>query len=143
MKGSLRLYLPAICILIAGVGCSKPQPIVPRSPVPAGTVLIQFTRRVEGPLELTIDGSRIPVQKISRKKCMHLEVSGLIEGRHHFVLMSALEAFGPDQFDVDLAPAKGEFKVLISQELKSVLYGTPEPSPAATGIPGVQARLER
>ncbi len=142
MKGSLRLVLPATCILWAGLACGKPQPIVPARPVPAGTVLFQFTRKVVGPIELTIDGTRVPVVKVGKKQCRRLEVSGLALGRHRFVLLSPLEAFGPDQIDLELGAAKGEFKVLFAQELKSVLYGSPEPMPAASGIPGVQARLQ-
>jgi hypothetical protein len=142
MKSSLRWVLPATCIVLAGLACGKPQAIKPSRPVPAGTVLFQFTKKVEGPLELTIDGSRVPVAKVSKKKCLHLEVSGLSLGKHRFVLLSPLEAFGPDQIEVELGAGQGEFRVLFSQELKSVLYGNPEPAPAATGIPGVQARLE-
>ena len=142
MKGSLRLVLPAICIVLSGLACGKPQPIVPRRPVPAGTVLFQFTKKIIGPVELTIDGSRVPVAKAGKKKFRRLEVTGLALGRHRFVLLSPLEAFGPDQIEVELTPGRGEFKVLFAQELKSVLYGSPEPTPAAGGIAGVQARLE-
>jgi len=142
MKGSLRLLLPATCILVAGLACGKPQPIVPGRPVPAGTVLFQFTKKILGPVELTIDGSRVPVTRAGKKKFRRLEVSGLALGRHRFVLLSPLEAFGPDQIEVELAPGQGQFRVLFAQELKSVLYGSPEPTPAAGGIPGVQARLE-
>jgi len=142
MKGSLRLVLPATCILLAGLACGKPQPIVPPRPVPAGTVLFQFTRKVIGPIDLSVDGIRVPVVKVGKKKFRRLEVSGLALGKHRFVLLSPLEAFGPDQIDLDLGAAKGEFKVLFAQELKSVLYGSPEPMPAANGIPGVQARLQ-
>jgi len=42
---------------------------------------------------------------------------------------------------VELGAANGEFKVLFAQELNSVLYGKPEPLPAYSGIPGVQAQL--
>ena len=143
MKGSLRLFLPATCILLAGLACGKPQPIVAGRPLPAGTVLFQFTKKIQGPVELTIDGSRIPVTKAAKKKTFRrMEVTGLAPGAHRFVLLSPLEAFGPDQIDLQLGAASGEFKVLFAQELKSVLYGSPEPTPAASGIPGVQARLE-
>jgi len=142
MRGSLRLVLPATCIVCAGLACGRPQPIVPSKPVPAGTVLFQFTQKVEGPLELTIDGIRVNVGKESKKKCKHLEVSGLAPGRHRFVMLSPLEAFGPDQIEVELGAGRGEFRVVFAQNLKSVLYGSPEPVPAAAGIPGVQARLQ-
>ena len=143
MKGSLRLLLPAGLVVLTGLACGKPQPIVPGRPVPAGTVLFQFTKKVVGPLELTIDGIRTPVVKVGKKnKCRRLEISGLALGKHRFVLLSPLEAFGPDQIEVDLGAGQGAFKVLFSQELKSVLYGSPEPAPAASGIPGVQARLQ-
>ena len=142
MKASLSLILPATCIVLAGLACAKPQPIVPRKPVAADTALFQFTRPVVGPLDLTIDGNRVAVEKISRKKCRHLEVSGLAKGRHRLVLLSPLEAFGPDQIELELDGTQGQFMVLFAQEINSVLYGKPEPMPAATGIPGVKARLQ-
>ena len=80
MKGTLRLLLPATCIL-AGLACGKPQPIVAGRPLPAGTVLFQFTRKIQGPVELTIDGSRIPVARQGKKKFRRLEVTGLARAR--------------------------------------------------------------
>jgi len=142
MKGSLSQVLLAICITCVGLACRKPQAIMPSKPVPPGTVLLMFTRKVEGPVELTVDGTRIPVEKVSRKKCSRLEVTGLAQGKHQFILLSPLEAFGPDQVDVDLGPQNGEYRVLFSQQFRSVLYGKPEPAPAASGIPGVKARLQ-
>jgi hypothetical protein len=143
MKGSLRLLLPAGLVVLTGLACSKPQPIVPKKPVASGSVLMYFTKKVTGPVELTIDGTRIPVTREGRRtRFRHLEVDGLAQGPHRLILMSALEAFGPDQFDVDLGPGPGEFRVLFAQDLKSVLYGSPEPMPATEGLPGVRARLE-
>ena len=52
-------------------------------------------------------------------------MSGLAPGRHRFVLLSPLEAFGPDQVEVELGSGQGEFRVLFAQDLKSVLYGKP------------------
>ena len=142
MKGSLRLVLPATCAVLAGMACGKPQPIVPSKPVPAGTALFQFTQKVRGPIELTIDGTRVPVEQArGNKKCARLDVSGLAQGKHHFVFLSTVEAFSPDQFDLDLGGAQGAFKVLFTQDFQAVLYGTPEPAPVAAGLPGVQARL--
>jgi hypothetical protein len=145
MKGSLSWFLPASLVILVGMGCGKPHPIVAKQPVPSGTALFYFTQKVQGPLDLTIDGIRIPVEKAgrkSKKKCRHLEVSGLSQGPHRFVLMSPLEAFGPDQFELELGSGRGEFKVIYAQNMKSVLYGSPEPVPPASGFPGVKAQLE-
>lgn len=142
MKGMPMRTALACCLVLAGLGCAKPKALKPRKPVPAGTVEFQFTHKVKGPIDLTVDGIRIPVQA-SGKKCLHLYVRGLPLGKHHLALLSALEAFGPDQVDVDLKEDKGEFVVLFSQEFNSVLYGKPEPTPVAEGIPGVVAKLER
>ena len=141
MKGFLRRAAFAGCMIVAAsVGCRKPQALKPKKPVPAGTVQLQFTKAVTGMVDLTIDGMRIPVQKASKKN-KHLIISGLPTGKHHIVLLSTLEAFGPDQLDVDLADGKGVFQVLFAQQFNSVLYGKPEPMPTAEGIPGVVARL--
>ena len=137
-----RVALAGMVVIALGMACAKPKAITPAKPVPAGTVQFQFTAKVEGPLDLTIDGVRIPVQQVPGKKCKFLTISGLPLGRHHIVILSALDAFGPDQVDVELTPAKGEFQVLFSQVFKSVLYGTPEATPKAEGMPGVVARLQ-
>jgi hypothetical protein len=143
MKGSLRRVVPAAVVILAGLACAKPRPIVPERPVPAGTALFLFTRKVEGPVDLTGDGTRVPVVQAGRKKkCKRLAVSGLAPGRHRFVVLSTQEAFGPDQIELELGADRGEYRVLFAQDLKAVLYGSPEPAPAATGLPGVEARLE-
>jgi hypothetical protein len=142
MKGSLKQVVLAGCLIVAaGVACRKPVPILPKKPVPAGTVLFQFTKKVEGPVELTVDGIRIPVGKVG-KKCQHLAVTGLAAGKHQLILLSPLDAFGPDQIEVELTPTSGVFKLLFAQQFKSVLYGKPEPTPPADGIPGVKASLQ-
>jgi hypothetical protein len=142
MKEFLKSTALAGCVILAaGVACGKPKAIKPGKPVPAGTVLLQFTKKVQGPVDLTIDGMRIPVQNVA-KKGKHLVISGLANGKHHIVLLSAKDAFGPDQLDMELTEGHGEFKVLFSQQFNSVLYGKPEPTPAAEGIPGVVARLQ-
>jgi len=142
MKGIPGQALLAACVIIAGLACRIPQPILPPRPLPPGTVMLQFTRKVAGTVELTVDGTRIPVEPSAKKKALRLEISGLAQGRHNLVLMSPLEAFGPDQLDVDLGPAAGAFQVIFAQQFQSVLYGSPEPAPAAAGLPGVKARLE-
>ncbi|BDU76736.1 hypothetical protein [Mesoterricola sediminis] len=137
----LRMALAAFAVLAFAVGCRKPKAIQPRKPVPQGTVQFQFTTKVEGPIDLTIDGVRIPVAKTA-KKGRHLTISGLALGRHRLVLLSPLDAFGPDQVEVELKEGKGHFQVLFAQQFNAVLYGKPEPTPVAEGIPGVVARLE-
>ena len=142
MMGSLKQVVLGSClILAAGLACRKPKAILPSKPVPAGTVLLQFTKKVEGPVELSVDGMRIPVQT-EGKQCKHLVVTGLAAGKHHLILLSPLDAFSPDQLDVELTPAKGAFMVLFSQQFNSVLYGKPEPTPPADAIPGVKAILK-
>jgi hypothetical protein len=141
MKGIQRWAWLGCVVLAAGLACAKPKAIKPRKPVPAGTVEFQFTKKVEGPVEVTIDAIRVPVQKVGGKS-KHLTISGLAPGKHHIVLLSPLDAFGPDQIDVDLEPGKGVFQVLFAQQFNSVLYGKPEPTPPAEGIPGVVVRLQ-
>jgi hypothetical protein len=142
MKRTMSQALLATCVVLAGLACGEPRPLAPARPVPPGTVLVRFTRKVEGPVELTIDGTRTPVERTSRKKCRSLEISGLAPGKHHLLLMSPLEAFGPDQLDVNLDGTAGVFQVVYAQQFQSVLYGRPDPAPVAAGLPGVKAQLE-
>jgi len=133
--------LPALVLLGAAtfVGCSK-VPLTPRHPIPAGTVVFRFTREVRGPVEFTLDGTRIPVQQ-APKGARSLEVKGLATGKHRFFLTSQRESFSPDAGELDLPADKGLYQVTLTQKLDSVLYGKPDPLPTAEGIPGVTAIL--
>ena len=143
MRKSLVLAA-GLALLVGGIGCAKKtSPILPKRPVPPGTVEIQFTKKVQGPLDLTLDGTRIPVEQVSKKGGLHLVITDLNPGKHRFVIISPLDAFGPDQGEWDVPEGKGVFQVFFSQHFNATLYGTPEPLPPAPGLPGVKARLEK
>jgi hypothetical protein len=125
---------------LALAGCSRRTAAAPTRSVPAGTVVFQFTRKVKGPVELTLDGVRIPVVQQARK-ARQLVVRGLAPGRHRFFLSGSKDAFGPDQGEFELTAERGVALVTFSTGFDAVLYGKSDPAPAAEGIPGVKADL--
>lgn len=132
--------LPAMVLLAAAfTGCSR-MPLTPRNPIPAGSVVFRFTRAVKGPVELNLDGARIPVQQLP-KGAISLQVKGLSAGKHRFFLTSQQEIFSPDSGELDLPADKGLYLITLTQRLDAVLYGKPDPLPAAEGLPGVTATL--
>jgi hypothetical protein len=133
--------VPALVLLGAAsfLACKK-VPLTPSSPIPAGTAVFRFTRTVRGPVELTLDGARIPVQQLP-KGATTLRISGLAPGKHRFFLTSQHETFSPDSGELDLAADKGLYQVTLTQQLDAVLYGKPDPLPPAEGLPGVTAHL--
>jgi hypothetical protein len=133
--------LPALVLLGAAtfLGCKK-VPLTPSHPVPSGSVVFRFTRKVTGPVELSIDGTRLPVQQLA-KGATSLQVKGLSTGKHRYFLTSQRETFSPDSGELDLPADKGLYQVTLTQLLDSVLYGQPDPLPAAEGLPGVTAVL--
>ena len=133
--------IPALVLLGAAtfLGCSK-VPLTPSHPIPAGTVVFRFTRKVLGPVEISVDGARLPVQQLP-KGATSLQVKGLAAGKHRFFLTSQRETFSPDQGELDFATDKGIYQITLTQKLDSVLYGKPDPLPAAEGLPGVSAVL--
>jgi len=135
--------IPALVLLGAAsfLGCRK-VPLVPSQPIPAGTVIFRFTRAVRGPVELNLDGARIPVQQTA-KGGVSLQVKGLTPGKHRFFITSQRETFSPDQGELDLPADKGHYQVTLTQRLDAVLYGKPDPLPTAEGLPGVTASLLR
>lgn len=137
----LRPLVPALVLLgaVSFLGCRK-IPLTPSSPVPAGTAVFRFTRKVHGPVELSLDGTRIPVQQLP-KGAISLVVKGLAPGKHRFFLTSQREAFSPDLGELNMAADKGLYQVTLVQDLNAVLYGKPDPLPAAEGLPGVTAAL--
>ncbi len=144
MRSSLKsALLISVLALAAGVACSNKVATRPTKPIPAGTVLFQFTRKVQGPVELTLDGVRIPVEPVKKGKKAHsLVLTGIAAGKHRFFLYSSRDAFGADQGEFETTAAKGVYLVTFAQTFNAVLYGQAEPLPAAEGIPGVRARLE-
>ncbi len=133
--------IPAMVLLGATTfqGCRK-VPLTPSHPIPAGSVVFRFTRAVSGPVELTVDGARIPVQQLP-KGATSLQLKGLATGKHRFFLTSQREAFSPDSGELDLSADKGLYLVTLTQRLDAVLYGKPDPLPTAEGLPGLTAVL--
>jgi len=142
MRSLKSAIVAAALILVAGLACKKVTS-KPTKSVPAGTVLFEFTRKVQGPVELTLDGVRIPVEAARKnKKARSLVVTGLPAGKHRFFLYSPRDAFGPDQGEFEVTGTQGVFLVTFAQAFDAVLYGKADALPTAEGIPGVKARLE-
>jgi hypothetical protein len=147
----MRRTLAGMAMLLAGLGCTKPAVIKPPKPVPPGTVLIQFTRPVKESLDLSLDGTRVPVEVKSTKRSFwrkdlgssNLWITGLPPGKHRYFLSSPALAFGPDQGEFTVNADQGTFLVTFSQTFKAVLYGSPEALPPPDGLPGVKVVLEK
>ena len=139
----MKLFPAIPALVLLGVapflGCNK-IPLTPSKPIPAGTVVFRFTRLVKGPVEFSLDGTRISVQQLP-KGANSLEVKGVKPGKHRFLLTSQHEIFSPDSGELDLPTDRGLYEITLTQLLDSVLYGTPDPLPAAEGLPGVTAQL--
>jgi len=133
--------VPALVLLgaVSFLGCRK-VPLTPSSPIPAGTAVFRFTRKVQGPVELNLDGARIPVKQLP-KGAVSLVVKGLASGKHRFFLTSQRETFSPDLGELDMGAGKGIYQITLVQKLDAVLYGKPDPLPTAEGLPGVTATL--
>ncbi len=133
--------LPAMVLLGTSffLGCRK-VPLTPSTPIPSGSVVFRFTRAVRGPVELTLDGARLPVQQ-SAKGANSLHVKGLATGKHRYFLTSQRETFSPDMGELDMPADKGIYQITLAQKLDAVLYGKPDPLPPAEGLPGVTAIL--
>jgi len=139
----MRRTLAGLMIVAAALGlaCRRPATLKPIKAVPPGAVLIQFTRVVKSDIELSIDGTRIPVS-LAKKGGRLLWIKGLAPGKHTYFLSSASHAFGPDQGEFIVSADTGTFLANFSQAFKAVLYGAGEPLPEAKGLPGVKATLE-
>ena len=136
-----RHTVPVLALLgaVSFLGCRK-IPLTPKTPVPSGTAILRFTRKVHGPLELSLDGTRIPVAQYP-KGAESLVIKGLAPGKHRFFLSSAREIFSPDLGELDMPADQGIYQVVLTQKFEAVLYGQPDPLPPAEGLPGVSAAL--
>lgn len=131
-----------LALVALATGCGVKAPTLPTRTVPAGVVMFQFTRKVRGPVELSIDGVRIPVAQ-KAKTGQRLLLKGLAPGRHRYFISGPRDAFGPDQGEFELGGSQGVLLRTFSTEFDAVLYGRQEAPPAAEGLPGVQASLEK
>ncbi len=127
--------------LFSFIAC-KGIPLKPAKPLPPGMVMFRFTKSVAGPLDLSIDGIRIPVAQ-SKKGGKVLRVEGLQAGKHKIFISSPRDAFSPDQTEISLPDDGGLYDVIFAQRFNAVLYGKPAETPAAEGIPGVKASLQK
>jgi len=129
-------------IALATVGCKGTKPILPKRPLPSGTFQVQFTKKIRGPLELTINGERVPVAQ-KKKKARTLTVTGLPVGAHRYFLYCPADVMGPDLGDIEMGPDAGVFQVHFSQRMR-VAYRDPshEAAQKAAGTGGIAAVLE-
>jgi hypothetical protein len=143
VKGTKIIEVAAAGVLTVMLGCTSALlPFLPQKPLPSGTLQMQFTRKIVGPVDLTIDGVRVPVTQ-KNKKAQVLIVSGLSQGRHTYFIASHLDIIGPDFGEFEIGPDKGVFQVHFAQKLKAALYETVGSlAPKPEGIPGVTAMLE-
>jgi len=124
------------------VGCKRATPILPKSPLPPGTFQMHFTSKVRGPVELVINGVRIPVEQ-KKKKAKLLTIGGLSQGKHSYFISSLVDVIGPDMGEVEIGPDIGVFQVHFAQRLKTVLYGDAQASAhTPEKISGITAVLE-
>lgn len=135
-----RLALPALLLLAPATACRK-IPLTPKKALPAGTLVLRFSRVLKGPLDLTLDDVRVPVEV--KKKGNALVITGLSVGLHRYFLSSPQDAFGPASGQVSLSDDRGGYEVVLAQHLNAELYGKPADAAPATGLPGVTARLEK
>ena len=133
-----RTALAAVAVL--SLAACKKIPLKPAKPLPVGTVVLYFTRPIKGPLDLAVNGTRIPVAQ-GPKGGRVLTIEGLQPGRHRFFLSSPQDAFSPDQAEIQLPDDGGYYEVVFAQRFEAVLYGKAAESPAAEGLPGVKATL--
>lgn len=127
--------------LFSFIGC-KGIPLKPAKPLPPGMVMLRFSKSVAGPLDLSIDGTRVPVAQTSKGGKV-LRIEGLQAGKHKIFISSPRDAFSPDQSDILLPDDGGFYDIVFAQKFNAVLYGKPPETPAAEGIPGVKASLQK
>jgi len=141
MKKVMIVITAAVALALA-VDCKKARPILPKSPLPPGTFQIQFTSKVSGPVELALNGVRIPVEQ-KKKKAKRLTISGLSLGTHRYFIASQVDVIGPDVGEVEIGPDSGVFQVHFAQRLKVAAYTAAQAAaPRPESVSGVTAVLE-
>lgn len=137
-----RLALPAALLLLAPATACRKIPLASPRALPAGTLVLRFSRELKGSLSLTLDDTRIPVTLV-KKRGNTLVVTGLSTGLHHYFLSGEQDAFGPASGEVSMPDDRGVYEVVLAQRLDAVLYGkfTAVAPPQASS--GITARLEK
>jgi hypothetical protein len=119
----LLTTVSSILYLVTIVNCNKPHVTnIPSKSIQTGTVIIEPTNGISSSAELIIDGNRIHTEyKKDKKTYSRLEISGLATGMHHFLIISAHEVFGLDQFELELNDKHGEYKSIFSKQINYTL----------------------
>ncbi len=130
-----------VALALFSLTACKGIPLKPAKPLPPGMVMLRFSKAVAGPLDLSVDGTRIPVAQTAKGGKV-LRVEGLQAGKHKIFISSPRDAFSPDQTEISLPDDGGYYDVIFAQRFNAVLYGKPPETPAAEGLPGVKASLQ-
>ncbi|MCL1894510.1 MAG: hypothetical protein FWG02_09825 [Holophagaceae bacterium] len=141
MKVTKFFGVIALAFFFTLTGCKGVRPILPAKKLPPDTLQMYFVKKISGPVDLTIDGTRIPVVQ-KQKKVQLLTISGLSLGKHYYFITSHVDAIGPDYGEFEIGSDEGVFQIHFSNRLKAALLETGHSVPVAEGIPGVKAILE-
>ena len=83
-KTARMASLASLALVLVLAGCRKANPLVPKKPVPPGTVMFHFTQKLKGPVEISLDGVRLPVAQNPKKMGRSLVIVGLAPGKHRY-----------------------------------------------------------
>ena len=142
-KGTAVNYL-FIFFLLFFINCSfnlKPQ-VTKLNVLPAGTLVLKFSRNIKGPIDLSIDGVRIKVDQTNKGGNM-LTISGLEATSHRYTLSSPNDAFGPSSAEVVLPDDQGIVIPVFTQSFDSILYGTTKSNATADNPKNIKAILNK
>lgn len=137
-----RLALPAALLLLLPAAACRRVPLQPKKAVPAGTLVLRFSREIKGSIALTLDDARIPIT-LAKKNGNALVVTGLSTGLHRYFLSGPQEAFGQASGQVSMPDDHGVYEIVLAQRLDAELYGKPPVEAPAQAQPGITATLEK
>jgi hypothetical protein len=143
--GKIKKYAGQITLvsLVSLVGCqTSVRPILPPRKLQADTFQMYFARKVLGPIDLTINGIRVPVEQ-KKKRARFLTIKGLSQGKHIYFITSHSDVIGPDYGEFEIGTEEGVFQIHFARRLRSELHSTGDSTaPRPEGIPGVTAVLD-
>ena len=113
-----KVFLLLAPLLLVSGGCRKTLDLADQ-PVPAGTLVLEFAAPVRYVMDLSIDGSPVPIRFVKRNRVLRVE--GLQPGVHTFNIHSISYVFGPEFERFQIAEDRGAYFFIQQRKYRSGL----------------------
>ena len=113
-----KVFVLIAALVLTSSGCYKSLGLED-SPIPGGTLVLEFAAPVRYVMDLSIDGNPVPIRFVKKNRVLRVE--GLQPGVHSFNIHSISYVFGPEFQSFRVDESRGAYFFIQQRKYRSSL----------------------